>query len=104
MFAPHFLPTYTYRMNNNVIAVPSPDCNDLDHRSHDTEAKIKMDLAMLLEFSSLRMPSHSRGSFEGSTLGIQPSHYLMLCEAFLYTMGSHSPYAQDDDVEAFERL
>jgi hypothetical protein len=38
-----------------------------------------------------------------STLSIQPSHYLMLCEAFLYTMGSHSPYAQDDDVEDLEK-
>jgi hypothetical protein len=38
-----------------------------------------------------------------STLGIQPSHYLSLCEAFLYTMGSHSPYAQDNDVEDLKK-
>lgn len=38
-----------------------------------------------------------------STLGIHPSHYLTLCEAFLFTMESHSPYSKQDDEEDLEK-
>ena len=34
-----------------------------------------------------------------STLGIRPSHYVTLCEAFLFSMNTHSPYAKEDDKE-----
>jgi hemoglobin-like flavoprotein len=37
-----------------------------------------------------------------STLGVHPNHYLTLCEAFLFAMESHSPYAKEDDEEDLE--
>ncbi|KAL7565512.1 hypothetical protein ACA910_012247 [Epithemia clementina (nom. ined.)] len=38
-----------------------------------------------------------------AVMGLQPKHYVMLCEAFIWTMETHNPYAKEDDLEEFEK-
>jgi nitric oxide synthase oxygenase domain/subunit/sulfite reductase alpha subunit-like flavoprotein/hemoglobin-like flavoprotein len=35
--------------------------------------------------------------------GIQPEHWVIFCEAFIWTLQTHTPYAKDDDKEDIER-
>ena len=35
--------------------------------------------------------------------GVQPNHWVLFCEAFIWCLQTHTPYAKDDDKEDIER-